>query len=85
MNDETDDSPVDPLSLTENTPVPAFAVTLPLIDGIDPIVTELPMVTDEMLIGTVPLMLAVTVPEIAGRDKIGTPPALPKPKARSSP
>jgi hypothetical protein len=39
-----------------------FAVTVPLIAGSDPIVTELPTVTEEILMGTVPLMNAVTEP-----------------------
>ena len=39
-----------------------LAVTVPLIAGSEPMVTELPTVTEEMLIGTVPLMLAVTEP-----------------------
>lgn len=40
----------------------AFAVTVPEIAGREPIVTELPTVTEEMLTGTVPEMLAVTLP-----------------------
>jgi len=39
-----------------------FAVTVPLIAGSEPMVTELPTVTEEMLMGTVPLMDAVTEP-----------------------
>ena len=39
-----------------------LAVTVPLIAGSEPIVTELPTVTEEMLMGTVPEMLAVTEP-----------------------
>ena len=39
-----------------------LAVTVPLIAGSEPIVTELPTVTEEMLMGTVPLMDAVTEP-----------------------
>ena len=39
-----------------------LAVTVPLIAGREPTVIELPIVTEEMLIGTVPLMLAVTEP-----------------------
>ena len=39
-----------------------LAVTVPLIAGNEPMVTELPTVTDEMLMGTVPLMDAVTEP-----------------------
>ena len=44
-------------------PSPRFPIeTVPLIAGSEPMVTELPTVTDEMLMGTVPLMLAVTEP-----------------------
>jgi hypothetical protein len=39
-----------------------LAVTVPLMAGSEPMVTELPTVTEEMLMGTVPLMLAVTEP-----------------------
>ena len=39
-----------------------LAVTVPLIAGREPIVTEFPTVTEEMLMGTVPLMDAVTDP-----------------------
>ena len=39
-----------------------FAVTVPLIAGREPMVTELPTVTDDILMGTVPLMDAVTEP-----------------------
>jgi hypothetical protein len=39
-----------------------LAVTVPLIAGSEPIVTLLPTVTEEMLMGTVPEMLAVTEP-----------------------
>jgi hypothetical protein len=39
-----------------------FAVTVPLIAGSEPIVIELPTVTEEIEIGTVPEMLAVTEP-----------------------
>jgi hypothetical protein len=39
-----------------------FAVTVPLIAGSEPMVTELPTVTEEMLMGIVPLMDAVTEP-----------------------
>ena len=39
-----------------------LAVTVPLIAGREPIVTLLPTVTEEMLMGTVPLMDAVTEP-----------------------
>ena len=38
------------------------AVTVPLIAGSEPMVTLFPTVTDEMEIGTVPLMDAVTEP-----------------------
>jgi len=39
-----------------------LAVTVPLIAGSDPMVTEFPTVTEEMLMGTVPLIDAVTDP-----------------------
>jgi hypothetical protein len=39
-----------------------LAVTVPLIAGSEPMVTELPTVTEEMLMGTVPLIDAVTEP-----------------------
>ncbi len=39
-----------------------LAVTVPLIAGSEPMVTEFPTVTEEMLIGTVPLIDAVTEP-----------------------
>jgi len=39
-----------------------LAVTVPAIAGRDPMVTEFPTVTEEMLMGTVPLMDAVTEP-----------------------
>lgn len=39
-----------------------LAVTVPLIAGSEPMVTLLPTVTEEMLMGTVPLMDAVTEP-----------------------
>ena len=39
-----------------------LAVTVPLIAGSEPIVTLLPTVTEEMLMGTVPLIDAVTEP-----------------------
>ena len=39
-----------------------LAVTVPLIAGSEPMVTLLPIVTEEMLMGTVPLMDAVTEP-----------------------
>ena len=39
-----------------------LAVTVPLIAGSEPMVTLFPTVTEEMLIGTVPLMDAVTEP-----------------------
>jgi hypothetical protein len=39
-----------------------LAVTVPLIAGREPIVTLLPTVTEEMLIGTVPEIDAVTDP-----------------------
>ena len=39
-----------------------LAVIVPLIAGSEPMVTELPTVTDEMLMGTVPLIDAVTEP-----------------------
>jgi hypothetical protein len=39
-----------------------LAVTVPLIAGSEAMVTELPTVTEEMEIGTVPLMDAVTDP-----------------------
>ena len=39
-----------------------LAVTVPLMAGIEPIVTLFPTVTDEIETGTVPLMLAVTLP-----------------------
>lgn len=39
-----------------------LAVTVPLIAGREPMVTELPTVTEEMLMGTVPLIDAVTEP-----------------------
>jgi hypothetical protein len=39
-----------------------LAVTVPLIAGSEPIVTEFPIVTDDILMGTVPLMDAVTEP-----------------------
>ena len=39
-----------------------LAVTVPLIEGSEPMVTELPTVTDDILMGTVPLMDAVTEP-----------------------
>ena len=44
-------------------PSPRFPIeTVPLIAGSEPMVTELPTVTEEMLMGTVPLMDAVTEP-----------------------
>ena len=39
-----------------------LAVTVPLIEGSEPMVTLLPTVTEEMLIGTVPEIDAVTEP-----------------------
>ena len=39
-----------------------LAVTVPLIAGSEPMVTLFPTVTEEMLMGTVPLMDAVTEP-----------------------
>ena len=42
--------------------IDGLAVTVPLIAGNEPIVTLLPTVTDDMLIGTVPLIDAVTLP-----------------------
>ena len=39
-----------------------LAVTVPLIAGREPIVTEFPTVTEEIEMGTVPEMLAVTEP-----------------------
>jgi hypothetical protein len=39
-----------------------LAVTVPLIAGSEPMVTELPTVTEEIEMGTVPEMLAVTEP-----------------------
>ena len=39
-----------------------LAVTVPLMAGIEPMVTLFPTVTDEIETGTVPLMLAVTEP-----------------------
>jgi hypothetical protein len=39
-----------------------LAVTVPLIAGREPMVTLFPTVTEEMLMGTVPLMDAVTAP-----------------------
>ena len=39
-----------------------LAVTVPLIAGSDPMVTELPTVTEEMETGTVPEIEAVTEP-----------------------
>jgi len=52
-----------------------FAVTVPLIAGSEPIVTELPTVTEEMLMGTVPEMLAVTLPICAVPAPMVTVPA----------
>ena len=44
-------------------PSPRFPIeTVPLIAGSEPMVTLLPTVTEEMLMGTVPLMDAVTLP-----------------------
>jgi hypothetical protein len=42
--------------------IDGLAVTVPLIAGSEPMVTEFPTVTEEMLIGTVPLIDAVTEP-----------------------
>ena len=52
-----------------------FAVTVPLIAGSEPMVTLLPTVTEEMLTGTVPLMLAVTLPICAVPAPMVTVPA----------
>ena len=49
-------------NLVVREPLDELAVTVPLIAGSDPMVTELPTVTEEMLTGTVPLMDAVTEP-----------------------
>jgi len=55
--------------------IDGFAVTVPLIAGSEPMVTELPTVTEEMLMGTVPLIDAVTVPICAVPAPIVTVPA----------
>jgi len=52
-----------------------LAVTVPLIAGREPMVTLLPTVTEEMLMGTVPLMDAVTLPICAVPAPIVTVPA----------
>ena len=52
-----------------------LAVTVPVIAGSDPMVTLFPIVTEEMLMGTVPLMDAVTEPiwaVPAGKGSIDT-------------
>jgi len=52
-----------------------LAVTVPLIAGSEPIVTLLPTVTEEMLMGTVPLIDAVTEPICAVPAPMVTVPA----------
>jgi len=42
--------------------IDGLIVTVPLIAGSEAMVTEFPMVTEDIEIGTVPLMLAVTEP-----------------------
>ena len=49
-------------NLVVKEPLDELAVTVPLIAGSEPMVTLLPTVTEEMLMGTVPLMDAVTEP-----------------------
>jgi len=56
--------------------IDGFAVTVPLIAGSEPMVTELPTVTEEMLMGTVPLIDAVTVPICAVPAPMVTEPAI---------
>ena len=46
----------------EEDEIDGLTVTVPLIAGREPMVTEFPMVTEDIEIGTVPLMLAVTEP-----------------------
>ena len=55
--------------------LPMFAVTTPEMAGREPIVTLLPIVTEEMLIGTVPLIDAVTEPICAVPAPMVTVPA----------
>jgi len=62
-------------NLVVREPLDELAVTVPLIAGSEPMVTELPIVTEEMLMGTVPLMLAVTEPICAVPAPIVTEPA----------
>ena len=49
-------------NLVVREPLDELAVTVTLIAGSDPMVTELPTVTEDILMGTVPLMDAVTEP-----------------------
>ena len=63
-------------NLVVREPLDELAVTVPLIAGSEPMVTLFPTVTDDMLMGTVPEMLAVTLPICAvpaEREAVTTP------------